>query len=174
MLEAPHLVLSTELKIEGIDCEIDFAALLDLHGIASVVVAETKASRGEVDANDVAHLKAVQAAVRATGIDCYILIAKLAPSLSGEERRNLRTLCEDPMFPVRWPAGMAQVPVCPVIFLYDDLSVHSFHEDYPWGRVDAPGTIAALGEASCRRHLGLTGWRSDYTPIWDETSAQEP
>lgn len=170
MLEVPHLVLSTQLVVDGTPCEIDFAAFFDIHGIPSVVVSETKATAGQIEADDVAHLKAVQKAIRATGIDCYILIAKLAQSLTDDEKRHLRSLCEGPVWPVRWPAGMARVPVCPIVFLHRDLSVYSFHEDHPWRQVKHPATIAGLAEASCQRHLGLTGWRShDYGPIWNDT-----
>lgn len=168
-LEAPHVILSTRLVVDGSECEIDFAALIDVYGMPAILLSETKATRGEVDANDVAHLKALQAAIRATGIDCYILIAKLSRSLTDAEKSHLRALCEGPMWPVQWPAGMAQRPICPIILLHDDLSVHSFHEDHPWRRVDPPATITGLAEASCRQHLGLTGWERDHHgPIWDD------
>lgn len=168
-LEVPHLVLSTRLVVDDSECEIDFAALFDIHGIPSVVVSETKATAGHIASEDVSHLKAVQTAIRATGIDCYILIAKLAQSLTDDERRHLRSLCEGPLWPVRVPAGMAEVPVCPIVFLRRDLSVDSFHEDHPWRQVEPPATIARLAEASCRRHLGLAGWHEiDYSPTWTD------
>ena len=172
-LEAPHLVLSTQLMVGGMSCEIDFAAFTDIHGLPAVIIGETKANRGEIDAEDVKHLKAVQSAIRAVGVDCYVLIAKLAHTLTTEETVHIRSLCDGPLWHVTWPKGMSELPVCPIVFLHDDLSVHTFDDRHPWRLARELPTLAALAEASCRRNLGLTGWgREDRAPIWNsETSA---
>jgi hypothetical protein len=90
----------------------------------------------------------------------------------------LRTFAERP--PLNLPIRSQSLPVLPIVFTANDLSVPYLHEGHPTKGVAGYGGILALAEQSCRRNLGLTAledaWDDDgfyFRPRWAESGNEQ-
>ena len=90
------LAPSHQLSWEGFECEVDFLALSQRHdGSVVVALAECKGGPEEINTADIRKLKAVADRVRATGIECYIVLSTTRHSFSNNEVNAFRTYREE-------------------------------------------------------------------------------
>ena len=77
----------TSVKIiDGIPaCEIDFMAIHYRGETIECALGEAKSAGGKIEADDVAHMKAVASKLKATGVNPYLVFSKTADSFSPEE-----------------------------------------------------------------------------------------
>jgi len=82
------------LEVPGFKCEVDFAVLnVDSWGEPTMVIGECKQNK-DITRDDVANLLRVRKAVRKSGVDCFVVLSKLAASFSESERSILWRLRE--------------------------------------------------------------------------------
>lgn len=76
----------TSVHIEGVPkCEIDFMAIHYRGEEIEWALGEAKSAGGVIEADDVAHMKAVADKLKATGVKTYLVFSKTADSFSAEE-----------------------------------------------------------------------------------------
>ncbi|MGH3852080.1 MAG: hypothetical protein ACRDR6_01000 [Pseudonocardiaceae bacterium] len=155
----PH-VLGVEFKTPGKDCEIDIISIHGDQGIPTVVVGEVKSWQGNDEQENLQNLRKslqkleiIQRHLRAKGIECVVLVAAMR-ALGNSEVNMLRTFAERPL--INLPTQPQILPVLPIIFTANDLSVPYLHDDHPTKNMAGYQGILALAEQSCRRNLGLT------------------
>lgn len=158
----PMNVVGVELKNPSVECEIDFFVLVQDAELPAVIIGEAKAghptrpeSHDLLTQDDLDHLQAVQDAIRDVGIDCCIAFSTTRPSLEQSEIDLLRGAADRSLMPVHDFKGQL-LPMLPLVFTGDDLSVPSMDERHPARRVQGSfPRIPDLGRDTCKRHLGL-------------------
>jgi hypothetical protein len=148
--------------------EVDFMILGADEELPAVIIGEAKAGhpsdpaqRDLLSSDDLNHLEAIQDALRAIGIDCWICFATTRPSLEQSEVDLLRRSCERSLLPVLDVTNQL-LPVLPVVLTGEDLSVPSMDERHLARRVHARfPSLPALAQDTCQRQLGLAD--VDYT-----------
>jgi hypothetical protein len=173
--ESPTMVphaLGVGFKMPGKDCEIDIISIHSDEGIPTVVVGEAKNWKGDIEKEDLLKLESIQRHLRARGIECVILVAAMR-ALKNSEINMLRTFTERPLRNL--PLRSQILPVLPIVFTANDLSVPYLHESHPTKKMAGYEGILALAEQSCRRNLGLIALehaRDDdgfyFRPQWDK------
>ena len=172
----PMSVVGVELKSTAVECEIDFFVFVQDAELPAVIVGEAKsghptrpASHDLLTQDDLDHLQAVQDAIRSVGIDCCIAFATTRPSLEQSEIDLLRGACDRALMPVHDFKGQL-LPMLPIVFTGEDLSVPSMDERHPARRVHGSfPRIPDLGRETCKRHLGLVDvqFGQDGTGKWE-------
>ena len=77
--------------VEGVPkCEIDFMAIHYRGEKIDWALGEAKSAGGKIEADDVAHMKAVADKLKATGVKPYLVFSKTADSFSAEELELFR------------------------------------------------------------------------------------
>ena len=122
-------LVGVELTKATSKCEIDFMALGADPELPAVIIGEAKAGHPDrpaqgdlLSSDDLDHLEAIQDALRAIGIDCWICFATTRPSLQQSEIDLLRRSCERSLTPV-FDLTARLLPVLPVVLTGEDLSV---------------------------------------------------
>jgi len=165
----PHHVLGLEVKKDDLNCELDIVLALQTQSGPCMVVAEVK-SRGSIDDDDVANLRAVQHLFRESGVDCHVLVSVMRAELSADETSLLRALAESTPQPLLDTPGRYRYPTYPLIFTERELSVESMSEDHPATMLAGGTDLADLAIKLMERNLGLqevgfTDERSPATPL---------
>jgi hypothetical protein len=80
ILDREGVLLMTSVKVTGSvpDCEIDFMYVHHRHGKIEWALGEAKSAGGEIDADDVAHMKDVATQLKTIGVTPYLIFAKTA------------------------------------------------------------------------------------------------
>jgi hypothetical protein len=159
---APLNVVGVELKDAYMECEIDFMVLVQDAELPAVIIGEAKAGHPDspkaedlLTEDDLNHLEAVQDSIRRVGIDCWIAFATTRPSLQRSEIDLLRRACDRSLMPVHDFQGLL-LPMLPIVFTGEDLSVPAMADQHPARRVHGSfPRLPALGKDSCQRYLGL-------------------
>lgn len=162
--ESPNMVahaLGVEFTMPGKkNCEIDIISIHNDQGMPTVAVGEAKSWQSKIEEKDLQNLKKslqklgnIQRHLRTKGIECVVLVATMR-ALENSEINLLRTFAERP--PLNLPPRSHILPVLPIVFTANDLSVPYLHEDHPTKNMAGHEGILALAEQSCRRNLGLT------------------
>jgi hypothetical protein len=169
---APLNVVGIELKNASMECEIDFMVLVQDAELPAVIIGEAKAGHPDnpkpgdlLTEDDLNHLEAVQDAIRRVGIDCWIAFATTRPSLQQSEIDLLKRACDRSLMPVHDFQGLL-LPMLPIVFTGEDLSVPAMADQHPARRVHGSfPRLPALGKDSCQRYLGLVD--IDFGPAAD-------
>jgi hypothetical protein len=156
-------LVGVELTKGTSKCEIDFMALGADPELPAVIIGEAKAGHPDrpaqgdlLSSDDLDHLEAIQDALRAIGIDCWICFATTRPSLQQSEIDLLRRSCERALTPVFDLTGRL-LPVLPVVLTREDLSVPALDDRHPAQRVHTSfPRLPDLAKDTCQRQLGLT------------------
>ena len=157
---APMSVVGVELKNAAFECEVDFLVFVQDAELPAVIIGEAKAghpsrpaSHDLLTQDDLDHLEAVQDAIRSLGIDCWIAFATTRPSLEESEVGLLRRACDRALMPVHDFRGQL-LPMLPIVFTDEDLSVPAMDDRHPARRVHGP-RLPSLGRNTSERYLGL-------------------
>jgi hypothetical protein len=159
---APLNVVGVELKRVQLQCELDFMVLLQDAELPAVIIGESKAghpvnpaAHDLLSQDDLDHFAEVQNSIRALGIDCWIAFSTTRPTLQTSEIDLLRHACDRSLMPVFDFRGQL-LPMLPIVFTGEDLSVPAMDDRHPARRVhNSFPRLPELGRDCCRRHLGL-------------------
>jgi len=85
LLDREGVLRMTSVKVTGSlpDCEIDFMYVHHRRGKIEWALGEAKSAGGAIEADDVAHMKAVATQLKTIGVTPYLVFAKTADSLRG-------------------------------------------------------------------------------------------
>jgi len=168
-------LVGVELTKGAATCEVDFMTLVTGSELPAVIIGEAKAGhpdnpaqRDLLSSDDIEHLEAIQDAIRAVGIDCWICFATTRPSLQQSEIDLLRRSCERSLTPV-FNLTDRLLPALPVVLTEEDLSVPAMDGRHPARRVDRSfPQLQALAQDTCQRQLGLTevNFTADSSGNW--------
>ncbi len=166
----PHAVIGVEFDLGGSKTEVDLVVITE-ESPPTLMLCEAKAA-GELNMKDFDGLVNLQERFRSAGIDAYIMVSKMRADLSAYELERLRGMCDNAQLAVETASGGVMSPVFPIIFLEQDLSVHSFHEEHPVRGEGDARSVASLAVSTCKRHLGLGDVAflpgKGMTPIWQQ------
>lgn len=94
VLDDTGVLRSTSLNVKestgATDCELDFLALRHREGEIECALGEAKAAGGEINDDDVSHLKVVSAALKNAGIDTHLVFSKTADAFTPNELDRFR------------------------------------------------------------------------------------
>ncbi|MFI6467379.1 hypothetical protein [Streptomyces sp. NPDC050538] len=155
-----HLV-GVELTKGADQREIDLVVLAQDAELPVVIIGEAKAGHpqspkpGELlSVEDIEFLEVMQDAIRAIGIDCWIVFATSRPNLQQSEIELLRRSCERALTPV-FDFGGRLLEVLPIVLTGQSLSVPSMDARHPARYAHEFPHLPALGRETCIRELGL-------------------
>lgn len=156
-------LVGAELTKDTATCEIDFMVMIQDAELPAVIIGEAKAGHptspapGDLlSSDDLEHLQAIQDALRAIGIDCWICFATTRPALQQPEVDLLRRSCERSLTPVFDFKGQL-LPALPIVLTGEDLSVAALDDRHPAQRTRSTfPRLPALAKNTCQRHLGMT------------------
>jgi len=160
--------------------EVDFTILIDDFGVPAVVIGEAKGQKQTFHDKDFDRIEAIQTAIRASGVDCYIAVARLTDELTLTERSRLRAMCDKTLLPIRTTPGAGTLPVYPIVLLKPALSSHAHGENHPIGKLrnsPAPVYLSRIAHQSCIDNLGLDSMDDiSRRPVWkhDEGPGTRP
>jgi hypothetical protein len=164
-----HYSVGLILRNDDREFEVDFVALVhDARGPA-LVVGECKA-RGDLESGDVDNLEAVQDAVRQIGVEVFIAVANSKEALAPAEVARLRRSAERNLWSLLPSSGLPSYKNLPLVLTREPLTLHEGHPDHALeGRGSRRGGLADLAVWTCKRELGLTGFRGPPgdEPAWD-------
>lgn len=84
---------SLSLRLDRLDCEIDFCVLSYLRDERiEIGIAECKSIGGEIDDKDIDNLMRVREKIKVLDVDCYIILSKTADTFSSDELRRFKSL----------------------------------------------------------------------------------
>ena len=141
-------LVGTELAKGTSKCEIDFMIMVQDAELPAVIIGEAKAGHPVTPApgdllsgDDLDHLQAVQDALRAIGIDCWICFATSRPALQQPEIDLLRRSADRSLTPVS-DFKTRLLPALPVVLTGEDLSVPAMDDRHPARRAGSsfPGS----------------------------------
>lgn len=135
--------------------EIDFGVLLHDSTGPVFIIGESKA-RNNFDDGDIDNLEAVQEAIRAVGVECFIVVSNSKESLTSEEVGRLRRTCERRLPNLN--GDRASGVNFPIVLTRGSLTVPDLDDEHPLRRIGNPRTaVAELAEWSIERELGFEG-----------------
>jgi len=151
-----------ELTRGDLQCELDLVVFTQDGDLPVVIIGESKAGHPSTPAerdllteDDVSHLRTVQDAVRAIGIDCWIVFSTTRQNLEQSEVELLKALCNDMKETLNSDMNQ-KIPVLPIVFVGSDLSLPFGNDSHPIARVRySSPRIRELGFDTCKRQLGL-------------------
>jgi hypothetical protein len=156
--ETVHYALGLDLVRDGKPFEIDFAVFITDGNGSSLVIGEAKA-RQDIETADIDNLEAVQEAVRATGVECFLAVASAKERLNESEVARLRDSAGRFLFGLHPSRGRGGDLNLPVVLTKGSLTTPALDENHPARRpTSGERSLEILGRSTCERELGLDGF----------------